>query len=220
MTTPSEVTSLSYAQACARLDMLMARESRTLLGLIGPPGAGKSTLAERFHALHPDDSQIVPMDGFHLAQIELQRLGRAGRKGAPDTFDSSGYVSLLKRLRDQAPDETVYAPMFRRDLEEPVAGAIPIFAATKLLIAEGNYLALDQGGWEHVAPLLDEIWYVEVDATVRLERLLARHVQFGRSREAALAWVQATDEPNARLIEATVSRVQFRVLPDEASAGG
>ena len=81
-------------------------------------------------------------------------------------------------------------------------------------------MALDQGGWEHVAPLLDEIWYVEVDATVRLERLLARHVQFGRPREAALAWVKVTDEPNARLIESTASRVQFRVLPYEASAGG
>jgi pantothenate kinase len=80
-----------------------------------------------------------------------------------------------------------------------------------LLIAEGNYLALDQGGWRQVAAQLDEIWYVEVDNALRQERLVARHMQFGRSRQAALDWVQGTDEPNARLIEATQGRTHFSV---------
>lgn len=213
MTINKPLETLTFAQASQRLDMFLSRGSRTMLGIIGPPGAGKSTLSLQLNALHPEQSQIVPMDGYHLAHVELQRLGRAGRKGAPDTFDSYGYVALLKRLRDQAPEETVYAPEFRREIEEPIAGAIPIFAKAKLLIAEGNYLALDQGGWSHVAALLDEIWYVEVDPSLRLERLIARHMQFGRSLQEAQDWAHTTDEPNARLIESTLGRVHYKVLP-------
>jgi pantothenate kinase len=205
---------LSFAQAADRLRQHLLRDARTLVGIIGPPGSGKSTLAERLQALHPQASQIVPMDGFHLANVELARLGRAGRKGAPDTFDSDGYVALLKRLRKQGAVETVYAPAYRREIEEPVAGAIPIFAQAKLLIAEGNYLALDQGGWSQVAGLLDEIWYVQVDEALRHTRLVARHMQFGRSRQQAEDWVQSTDEPNARLIASTLQRVQFLVQAD------
>lgn len=208
------VETLTFMQASARLQQRMQGDARSIVGIIGPPGAGKSTLSLRLQALHPDRSQIVPMDGYHLANVELARLGRAARKGAPDTFDSHGYVSLLKRLRNQAPDETVYAPEFRREIEEPVAGAIPIFPQAHLLIAEGNYLALDQGGWSQVAALLDEIWYVEVDPALRHARLVARHMQFGRSQQEAEDWVQNTDEPNARLIASTLGRVHFKVLAD------
>jgi len=123
-------------------------------------------------------------------------------------------VALLKRLREQAPDETVYAPEFRREIEEPIAGAIPIFAKAKLLIAEGNYLALNEGGWSQVLGLLDELWYVEVDPALRMERLVARHMQFGRSQQEAIDWANGTDEPNARLIESSASRVHFKVLVD------
>jgi pantothenate kinase len=147
------------------------------------------------------------MDGFHLAQVELERLGRAHRKGAPDTFDAAGYAALLQRLRAQAGDEVIYAPDFRREIEEPVAGALPVLAQTPLIITEGNYLLLDdEPAWAPVAGLLDEVWYLQVDADLRLERLTARHVQFGRSREQAQAWIAQTDEPNARRIEACAHR--------------
>jgi pantothenate kinase len=185
---------------------LLAGGQRRVIGLVGAPGAGKSTLAQALHLALPEISQVVPMDGFHLANVELARLGRAGRKGAPDTFDSAGYVSLLRRLRDQAADEIVYAPEFRREIEEPIANAIPVHPQTRLVITEGNYLLLDSGHWAKVEGLLDEVWYVDVDNGLRNDRLVERHVQFGRARDAALAWVAGTDEPNARLIEATRAR--------------
>jgi pantothenate kinase len=125
----------------------MAGGQRKLLGLAGAPGAGKSTLAAALlEAVGADRAQVVPMDGFHLANVELQRLGRAARKGAPDTFDSAGYVALLQRLREQRPDGgIVYAPEFRREIEEPVAGAIAVLPTTQLVITEGNYLLHDAG---------------------------------------------------------------------------
>lgn len=185
----------------ARLREMLKGGSRKIIGLVGPPGAGKSTVGLALREIFREVSQIVPMDGFHLANVELARLGRAHRKGAPDTFDSAGYVDLLKRLRSQAAGEIIYAPEFRREIEEPIAGAIPIFPETQLLITEGNYLLLEEGHWKKVPTYLDEIWYVDVDDDLRIGRLAERHVQFGRTRDEAIAWVNNTDEPNARLIE-------------------
>lgn len=192
----------------------MASGQRRLLGLVGAPGAGKSTLAAALlQAVGAERAQVVPMDGFHLANVELQRLGRAGRKGAPDTFDSAGYVALLQRLREQRPDGgIVYAPEFRREIEEPIAGAIAVLPSTQLVITEGNYLLHDVGPWAGAAAMLDEVWYVDIDDAVREERLVRRHQQFGRSAEEARAWVASTDAPNARLIAATRVRAHH-LLP-------
>jgi len=193
------------------IDRLLASGQRCLLGLVGAPGAGKSTLAAALQDHLGELAQVVPMDGFHLANVELQRLGLAGRKGAPETFDSAGYVALLRRLRDQQPHERIYAPEFLRELEEPIAGAIGVAAQTRLVITEGNYLLLEQGPWAEVAGLLDAVWYVEPDEPLRLQRLLQRHMAFGRSEQAARDWIASTDEPNARLIEASRPRAD-RVL--------
>ena len=197
-----------------RIDALLADGRRKLLGLVGAPGAGKSTLAAALLAALGERAQVVPMDGFHLANIELQRLGRADRKGAPDTFDSAGYVALLQRLRTQGDDEIVYAPEFRREIEEPVAGAIAVLPATQLVITEGNYLLHDAGAWAGVAGLLDEVWFVDVDDALREARLVQRHRHFGRSEEAARAWVEQTDAPNARLIAATRDRAHHVLTLD------
>ncbi|MGJ7510418.1 nucleoside/nucleotide kinase family protein [Variovorax sp. GT1P44] len=202
------------AAELARIDALLADGRRKLLGLVGAPGSGKSTLAEALLKALPGRAQVVPMDGFHLANVELQRLGRAGRKGAPDTFDSAGYVALLRRLREQR-NGIVYAPEFRREIEEPIAGAIAVLPQTQLVITEGNYLLLDEGPWAGAAPLLDEIWYVDVEDELRRDRLVRRHEQFGRSRADALAWVEQTDEPNARCIAATRGRAHRVVRLDD-----
>ena len=189
-----------------RINALRNGGGRKILGIVGPPGCGKSTLAAALLELLGDDAVAVPMDGYHLANVELARLGRAGRKGAEDTFDSAGYVSLLRRLKEQQANEIVYAPEFRREIEEPIANAIPVFPETQLVITEGNYLLLDHGHWAGVSELLDEIWYVDIDHSVRRERLVKRHMHFGRSQNAAEDWVANTDEPNAVRIEATKHR--------------
>jgi pantothenate kinase len=189
-----------------RIEQLLAAGGRRLLGIAGAPGSGKSTLAAALLDWLGEQACVVPMDGYHLANAELQRLGLAQRKGAPETFDSAGYAALLRRLRQQLAGETVYAPEFRREIEEPVAGAIAVDPGVRLVITEGNYLLLEQGHWAGVAQQLDEVWFVELDDVLRRQRLQQRHMRFGRSAEAALAWVEHTDEPNARLIAATRQR--------------
>lgn len=200
------------ADTLLRLQRLAQTGQRRVLGLVGPPGAGKSTLAAALlQALPAGQAVVVPMDGYHLAQSELMRLGRAARKGAPDTFDAAGFVALLRRLRHPVPGETVYAPEFRREIEEPVANAIPVAPEVPLVITEGNYLLMDDGAWAGVRPLLDEAWYVDVDDGLRLDRLLRRHEQHGRSTQAARDWVATTDEPNARRIADTRPRADWHV---------
>ena len=188
------------------LDTLLAGGGRKILGLAGAPGSGKSTLAAALKEHLGQRAGIVPMDGYHLANSELARLGRAHRKGAEDTFDSAGYVSLLARIRSQQPGEIIYAPEYRREMEEGIAGAIAIHPDTQLIITEGNYLLLDRGHWAGVRALLDLAWYVDVDDELRRERLVKRHMRFGRERQDAVDWVNNTDEPNARLIAATRAR--------------
>ena len=162
----------------------------------------------------PDAVGHLPMDGFHLADVQLDRLGRRNRKGAPDTFDVDGYVAALRRLHDE-PDRTLFAPGFERDLEQPIAAAIAIPPSARLVVTEGNYLLLPDGGWERVRPLLAEVWHVEVDDDVRRERLVRRHEQFGKSPDAARAWVDQVDEPNARLISATRDSADLVVQLDQ-----
>ena len=190
----------------ARARELAARGPRTILGVAGPPGGGKSTLADAVVAALGDSAVLLPMDGFHLAQPELVRLGIRDRMGAPHTFDAAGYVALLKRLRAGG-DDVVYAPEFRREIEEPIAGTIAIAPEIPLVVTEGNYLLL----WDGVRSLLDEAWYVDMDEATRLEWLIARHVAFGKTPDEAEAWVMRSDQANAAVVAATRDRADVVV---------
>ena len=194
----------------ARARVLAGGQSRRLLGITGAPGAGKSTLAERLVAALAPHAVLAPMDGFHLAESELARLGNHDRKGAIDTFDAGGFVALLRRLR-AADEPVVYAPAFRRDLEEAVAGAIAVPAGVPLVVTEGNYLLAAGDEWSRVRSLLDEVWYLELAEEVRVERLVRRHMAFGRTGPQAQARALGSDQSNAELIAATRSRADLIV---------
>lgn len=222
MSVPAPVVLDTLDDVVARAAGLAARPGRTVLGVTGPPGAGKSTLTDLLlpilrepapAGLGPDAVGHLPMDGFHLADVQLDRLGNRDRKGAPDTFDVGGYLTALRRLRKE-PDEVLYVPGFERTLEQPVAAAIAIEPSMTFVLTEGNYLLHDELGWQDAQPLLDETWYVDVDPALRVERLVARHELFGKSPAAARAWVARSDEANARLVESTRGRADVVVLVD------
>ena len=185
-----------------RAAALATRGERAILGITGAPGAGKSTLAQWLADELGDDAVLVPMDGFHLANEVLIALGRRDRKGAPDTFDAAGYVAMLERLRSQD-DEVVYAPRFDREIEESIGSAIPVARSVRLVVTEGNYLLLAQDPWSRIRSLLDEAWFLMPADAVRHERLIARHMAFGKTEEEARAWSMGSDERNAVVIRAT-----------------
>ena len=194
----------------ARVRAIARGERRAIIGVAGPPGGGKSTLARAVVDAAGASAVLVPMDGFHLAQAELRRLDRRDRMGAPDTFDALGYIALLRRLRDRT-EEVVYAPEFRREIEEPIAGAIAVAREVAVVVTEGNYLLVSEQPWAGVRPLLDECWYVELDEATRLRRLIQRHVDFGKTPEAAHAWVHRSDQANAAVVAATRRRADVVV---------
>lgn len=183
-------------------------DRRVLIGIAGAPGSGKTTIADLLTVRLGGFPYVahVPMDGFHLADVELARLGRADRKGAPDTFDDGGYAALLGRI---AAGEEIWAPGFERVLEQPLAQAIPVATETRIVISEGNYLLLPD--WQHVRQRFDEVWFCRQDDQVRVARLVARHVRFGKAPEDAVAWVGRSDEHNAALVAATESSADLVV---------
>jgi pantothenate kinase len=182
--------------------------TRRIIGIAGAPGAGKTTYAERLVAESRRagvPAAYVPMDGFHLADAALSSLGVLDRKGAPETFDAWGYAALLGRLRREA-DHTVWAPGFERVLEQPLAGAIGVGPEAELVVTEGNYLLLDRPEWRAVRAALDEVWFLDCPDVVRRPRLIARHVEFGKSPADAEAWVARVDDANAVLVAASRER--------------
>ncbi|MCU1692422.1 MAG: putative fructose transport system kinase [Frankiales bacterium] len=199
----------ALADLVARAEELASTESRSMLGIAGAPGAGKSTLAAALVAALPGRAVLVPMDGFHLDDVVLHALGRRQRKGAPDTFDAAGYVHLLRRLHSRE-DDVVYAPVFRREQEQAAAGALAVPRDVPLVVTEGNYLLAD-GPFAPVRALLTECWFLDVDPALRRRRLVDRHVAHGRSPDAAEAWVAGSDDTNAAVVDDTRSRADLVV---------
>ena len=195
---PNESTVASARRAALALD-------NGALAIQGPPGAGKSTVASALVDKLGPAAVLVPLDGFHLSNQVLESLGRSDRKGAPDTFDVAGYVALLRRLRTPCAD-TVYAPAFRREIDEPVGSSIPVRPETPIVITEGNYLLLDMHPWRQIRDLLDAVWYLDIDKAVRVKRLIARHMEFDKTPEAARAWAEGSDQRNADIVVASAHR--------------
>ena len=190
---------------------LAAGSSRTIIGIVGKPGGGKSTLSK--YLLKGCDEKLVsvlPMDGFHLSNKVLKSLGRSDRKGAPDTFDVKGFAEILNRVAlDQ--ENPIYYPIFDRSIEESIAAQGVVLPTTRVVIVEGNYLMHDRDGWQEISPLLHQSWYAYLDEDIRISRLISRHIAFGKDPESAKAWAKGSDQANAELIEASVERCDFLI---------
>jgi pantothenate kinase len=195
-------------------------DARAILGIAGRPGAGKSTLVEhlltRIAAMKGNEwVGHVPMDGFHLADAQLDRLGNRARKGAPDTFDVAGYAHALERV-GQETVSPVYVPGFERTLEQPLAGALVVLPSVRLVITEGNYLLLDDPAWARARAAMDGVWFVAGEETLRVQRLVERHIRFGKAAAEARAWVAASDQRNSELVSTTLGKADRVVVNGSA----
>lgn len=208
MTFEQDVQDATLHQLVESARALVVPGERRILGLTGAPGAGKSTVAEQLvSALGPETAVLVPMDGFHLANEVLIDLGRLDRKGAHDTFDDGGYARLIATLRTQrAEHPVVYAPRFRREIEESIGSSIPVPPTVPLVVTEGNYLLLESDAWPTARSHIDEVWFLAPDTGIRHARLVRRHEAYGKSPEEAEFWALGSDERNAQLIESTAGR--------------
>ena len=200
-----------------RAAVLAGRADRVVLGIAGEPGAGKTTLTTALiDALTARGVPVawLPMDGFHLGDSSLDALGLRAHKGAIDTFDGWGYLAALRRVLDE-PLHPVYIPGFERTLEQPIAADRVIPPGPALILTEGNYLLDETEPWSLVRAVASEIWYADVPAAIRRARLVDRHVAFGKSREAAEAWIAEVDEPNAERIRARRAHADL-IVPIDA----
>ena len=196
------LTSLDEVVDRAQSLMTPMSGERKIVGLIGKPGAGKSTLSAQLIEHLGNQAAILNMDGYHLSNSALRELGRADRKGAPDTFDALGFTAILQRVKNEV-DQNIYFPVFDRSIEESISAQGVITPEIKLVITEGNYLLHNENNWGGVKKLLDESWFIEVDDQLRIERLVDRHHKFGKSKVDAHSWATGSDENNARIVAQT-----------------
>ena len=202
---------ISQEEAKAKIVESANNTSRTIIGIVGKPGGGKSTVSKYLlKGMDPSLVSVVPMDGFHLSNKVLNDLGRSDRKGAQDTFDVKGFTTLIARIKSDGA-VPIYYPIFDRAIEESIAAQGVVYPSTRVVIVEGNYLMHDQNGWEEVSPLLDQSWYAYLDEDIRISRLISRHIAFGKDPESAKAWAKGSDQVNAELIELGVARCDFLI---------
>jgi len=208
---PSKIVGLEEARNRI-LDLEKRSRTRVIIGITGKPGAGKSTVASKLKEMLPREKTVIlSQDGYHLSNTQLESLGKSNVKGAPDTFDSKGFTEILFRTRNDL-KSNIYFPIFHRGIEESISAEGLITEKTKIVLIEGNYLLLETHGWAEVSTHLNEIWYLQVDDDLRLQRLVARHVEFGKDPHFALIWASGSDEANARLIEESCKRAHAFLL--------
>ena len=191
-----------FETALARIKSIPLRKGRRIIAIAGAPGSGKSTLAQQLGAAI-DGACVVPMDGFHRDNDDLQKHGLLHIKGAPQTFDAIGFVALIQGLRNT---EMLTFPTFDRDADQTVPNGGQVSATDTTVIVEGNYLLLNTAPWNALADIWDFTILLDVPMPVLRERLVARWKEHGHDEAGALARAGENDLPNARLV-ATQSQV-------------
>lgn len=188
-------------------------QSRVLVGIAGPPGAGKSTLAAALASRLGAKAAVLPMDGYHLDNALLEERGLLHRKGAPETFDGAGFVGLVRSLRQSA---NVSYPTFDRENDRTVPYGGRIDAATKIVLVEGNYLLLQTPPWSDLKPLFDVTVYLDVPEPVLKSRLVTRWREHGLSALDAEARAEGNDMRNVALVMGSSCQADFVLGEDEA----
>ncbi|EJJ27441.1 nucleoside triphosphate hydrolase [Rhizobium sp. CF142] len=174
---------------------------RFLIAIAGPPGAGKSTMADNVvSALNAmgESAAVLPMDGFHMDNAVLIERGLLARKGIPETFDVRGFLDIVKAVRPA--DQEVLVPVFDRSRELAIASARPIDPQDRFIIIEGNYLLFTQGKWAELDGIFDYTIMLAPPMEVLEERLWDRWRGYKLTEEEASAKVYGNDLPNGRLI--------------------
>jgi pantothenate kinase len=194
----------------ARIDhYLHSDQPRIIIGIVGKPASGKSTLVKNIGKLYKNESlAIVPMDGYHLSNEVLKKLKLRNKKGAPETFDALGFTALIKRIKSHLKAD-IYYPIFHREIEESIANEGVVHAGIKIVVVEGNYLLHNKNGWHGVASALDESWFVDINEGKRMSRLIARHVKYGKTHEEATAWARGSDQDNAEIIGQSMKKADY-----------
>jgi pantothenate kinase len=192
--TPDELSRLVLERA--------ANARRFTLAIAGPPGAGKSTIAQALldtlNAAQPGIAALMPMDGFHYDNAVLEPLGLMPRKGAPHTFDAAGFIAALARIH--AGEGDVAVPVFDRSADLSRAGAAVISSASRIVLVEGNYLLLDAEPWQQTVPLFDMTVFLSVPREILEQRLVRRWLDHGIAPDAARTRALSNDIPNALLV--------------------
>jgi sulfofructose kinase len=198
---------LSLAESIKRAAQNNNRGSRYLLGIVGPPASGKSTLAKTLAEILSNHLQsakciCIPMDGFHKTNAELVENDLLSVKGAPNTFDVEDFIQLLSKLRNDL-ENVIYAPKYDRALHDPLPNALQVNPDHRIVLVEGNYLLLDIDPWRQCKSYLDDVWYVDLPLSRIRSRLIKRHRDGGKSLDQAHAKVETSDIPNVRIIESS-----------------
>ncbi len=205
--------SIALDELDAHVDALLARlvdSRRFVLGIAGPPGAGKSTVAARIvqRASASVPAVVAPMDGFHRSNEDLESASLLPLKGVPASFDAATFADRVCSLADTSAPLTW--PTYDRQKQAVVPDGATVEPQHRLVVVEGNYLLLDTPPWHRIRPSLDEAWYLDVPIETLTPRLLVRHRR-NRSAAAAAEKVASTDLPNAELIAGTRHRADLIV---------
>lgn len=187
----------------ALIGSIRGTAGRLVVGIAGAPASGKSTLAaDVVDAIVARDgagtAALVPMDGYHLSNAKLDELGLMSVKGAPQTFNVAGFVGLMRAIRSQS--DVIRYPLFDRAQDKTMPDAGLLDPATQVVVVEGNYLLLQQDGWQDLHPLFDFTVMLSVPMDVLRTRLVDRWISFGFSEGDATARAEMNDIPNARTV--------------------